>query len=82
MGHFPDSVKRPVLTRSFEESLIAVFKVWLAAKIWLRTARKITYSVTETRAEANRLQFLEERLLRFVTGWCTTSNPVLEEQRE
>jgi len=28
MGHFPDSVKRPVLTRGFEESLIAVFKAF------------------------------------------------------
>jgi len=28
MGHFPDSVKRPVLTRGFEESLIAVSKAF------------------------------------------------------
>ena len=82
MGHFPDSVKWPVLTRGFEESLIAVFKAFgWAGKTWQLCARKIAHAVTR-RAEANRLHFLEERLLRFVTGWCTTSNPVLEEQRE
>jgi hypothetical protein len=46
MGHFPDSVKGPVLTRGFEESLIAVSKAFGWQAIWLRCARKIKCSVT------------------------------------
>jgi len=69
MGHFPDSVKRPVLTRGFEESLIAVSKaVWLAGKIWLRNARRIKYSVARARAQSDRLQFFGRAIATVCDG--------------
>jgi hypothetical protein len=68
MGHFPDSVKRPVLTRGFEESLIAVSKAfgWQANLAALCAQDQIFGD--KARTEANRLQFFGRAIATVCDG--------------
>jgi hypothetical protein len=83
MGHVPYALKRPVLTGDFEESLVAVSKELDGQAKFGCVARAILrFAGHVASASQSGAIFLEARLLRFLMGWCTTSNPVLEEQRE